>query len=241
MNQEGVTIILVTHDEHVARHARRIVHIRDGQVETDEASPGPVTLEAAADQAPEISRRSLWAWPRLRWMLRTALHGLRRNYMRAALTTLGIIIGVAAVIAMMEIGRGSSSAIQKTIASMGANILLIMPGTATSGGVSFGSGSVMTLTPQDADAISKEAPAVRADGPRGAGPHPGHLRQQELGAHLHLREHPGLPGGAGMARGRRGDVLGPGRPKRQQGLRSWASASSRSCSTASPRWAKKSG
>ena len=165
LNQEGVTIILVTHDEHVARHARRIVHIRDGQVETDEASPGPVTLEAAADQAPEISRRSLWAWPRLRWMIRTALHGLRRNYMRAALTTLGIIIGVAAVIAMMEIGRGSSSAIQKTIASMGANILLVMPGTASSGGVSFGSGSVMTLTPQDADAISKEAPAVRATAP----------------------------------------------------------------------------
>ena len=165
LNQEGVTIILVTHDEHVARHARRIVRICDGQVETDEPSPGPVTLEAAADQAPGISRRSLWAWPRLRWMLRTALHGLRRNYMRAALTTLGIIIGVAAVIAMMEIGRGSSTAIQKTIASMGANNLLVMPGTATSGGVSFGSGSVMTLTPQDSEALAKEAPAVKATAP----------------------------------------------------------------------------
>ena len=57
-----------------------------------------------------------WCGPRL--------HGLRRNIMRAALTTLGIIIGVAAVIAMMEIGRGSSSAIQQTIASMGANNLI---------------------------------------------------------------------------------------------------------------------
>ena len=98
-------------------------------------------------------------------MLRTALHGLRRNVMRAALTTLGIIIGVAAVIAMMEIGRGSSTAIQRTIASMGANNLMVMPGTASSGGVSFGAGSVMTLTPQDAEAILKECPAVKAAAP----------------------------------------------------------------------------
>jgi ABC-type antimicrobial peptide transport system permease subunit len=93
-------------------------------------------------------------------ILRTAFRALRRNKMRSALTTLGIIIGVAAVIAMTEIGQGSSAAVQKTIQSMGANNLLVMPGTASSGGVSFGSGSVITLTPQDADAISRECPAV---------------------------------------------------------------------------------
>ena len=97
--------------------------------------------------------------------IRTALRALRRNPMRAALTTLGIIIGVAAVIAMMEIGEGSSKAIQRTIASMGANNLLVMPGTAASGGVSFGAGSVMTLTPQDCEAILRECPAVRAAAP----------------------------------------------------------------------------
>jgi len=97
--------------------------------------------------------------------MRTALRALRRNPMRAALTTLGIIIGVAAVIAMMEIGEGSSKAIQRTITSMGANNLLIMPGTAASGGVSFGAGSVMTLTPQDCDTILRECPAVRAAAP----------------------------------------------------------------------------
>src|SRR5438874_2989439 len=97
--------------------------------------------------------------------LRMATHALRRNAMRSALTTLGIIIGVAAVIAMMEIGQGSSAAIQKTISSMGANNLLVQPGTASSGGVTFGSGSVITLTPQDADAILRECPAVRAVAP----------------------------------------------------------------------------
>ncbi|MFT3882211.1 MAG: ABC transporter permease [Gemmatales bacterium] len=88
-----------------------------------------------------------------------SIKALRRNVMRSALTTLGIVIGVAAVIAMMEIGKGSSTAMQNTIASMGANNLLVQPGTATSGGVSFGSGSVVTLTPQDADAI-KDCPSV---------------------------------------------------------------------------------
>ena len=96
---------------------------------------------------------------------KTALHALRRNVMRAILTTLGIVIGIAAVIAMMEIGNGSSKAIQSTIASMGANTLLVMPGTAASAGVSFGAGTSMTLTPQDCDAILRECPAIRAAAP----------------------------------------------------------------------------
>jgi ABC-type antimicrobial peptide transport system permease subunit len=97
--------------------------------------------------------------------IRTALKALRRNPMRALLTTLGIVIGVAAVIAMMEIGAGSSAAVQKSISSMGANVVLVMPGTATSSGISFGSGSVMTLTPDDGEAILKECPAVRTAAP----------------------------------------------------------------------------
>jgi ABC-type antimicrobial peptide transport system permease subunit len=89
-----------------------------------------------------------------------AVNALRRNIMRSALTTLGIVIGVSAVIAMMEIGQGSSSAVQQTIANMGANMLLVQPGTASSGGVTFGSGSVLTLTPDDGDAILRECPSV---------------------------------------------------------------------------------
>lgn len=98
-------------------------------------------------------------------IVRTALRALRRNVMRASLTTLGIVIGVAAVIAMMEIGNGSTIAIGRTIASMGANNLLVQPGTAASGGVSFGAGTVMTLTPEDAEAIARECPAVGSVAP----------------------------------------------------------------------------
>jgi len=164
--EEGVTIILVTHDADVAQCANRVVRITDGRVEAEKPQPqkapgGEGGAPPPGDAEVSARPRSGLAWLRLQWMARTALHGLRRNVMRAALTTLGIVIGVAAVIAMMEIGNGSASAIQATIATMGANNLMILPGAAASGGVSFGGGSVMTLTPQDADAIQQEAPAVR--------------------------------------------------------------------------------
>jgi ABC-type antimicrobial peptide transport system permease subunit len=76
------------------------------------------------------------------------------------LMTLGIVMGIAAVIAMMEIGQGSATAIQRTIASMGANRLLVIPGSINNGGVHQGSGSVVTLSPADCDAIVRECPAV---------------------------------------------------------------------------------
>jgi macrolide transport system ATP-binding/permease protein len=95
----------------------------------------------------------------------TALNALRRNKMRSALTALGVVIGVSAVIAMMEIGQGSKAALQKTIASMGANMLMVQSGAASSGGVNFGMGSLPTLTPQDAIEIARQCPAVITTAP----------------------------------------------------------------------------
>lgn len=107
---------------------------------------------------------------RLLQTVRTAVKALRRNVLRSALTTLGIVIGTAAVITMMEIGQGSARAVRETIARMGANNLMIQPGTAASGGISLGGGTQTTLTLQDAQALADEcadvigsvAPVVRA-------------------------------------------------------------------------------
>jgi ABC-type antimicrobial peptide transport system permease subunit len=93
-------------------------------------------------------------------ILRMAVLALRRNALRSALTTLGIIIGVSAVIVMIEIGQGAAKAIQRTIASMGANNLLIQPGAGASGGVSFGQGTQLTLTPEDAEAVLQHCDAI---------------------------------------------------------------------------------
>ncbi|MCE9605919.1 MAG: ABC transporter permease [Planctomycetia bacterium] len=102
--------------------------------------------------------------------LRLSIKSLTRNLMRSLLTMIGIVIGVAAVIAMMEIGQGSSKQIQETIARMGANNLMIQPGAAASGGISLGGGSSTTLTLEDVGALQNEcgeildsfAPVVRA-------------------------------------------------------------------------------
>jgi ABC-type antimicrobial peptide transport system permease subunit len=98
-------------------------------------------------------------------IFRTAVHALRRNLMRSALTCLGIIIGIASVIAMAEIGAGSSYAIQKSVASMGANQLGISPSASTPAGVSFGAATGLTLTPGDCEAILNECSAVQFAAP----------------------------------------------------------------------------
>jgi putative ABC transport system permease protein len=83
------------------------------------------------------------------------------NKMRSVLTMLGIIIGVGAVITMIAVGSGAKSVIAERIASMGSNMLIVMSGSSTSGGFRFGSGTVPTLTMDDAKAILSEIPSVK--------------------------------------------------------------------------------
>ena len=90
-----------------------------------------------------------------------ALRALMVNKMRSALTMLGIIIGVGAVIAMVAVGSGAKRRIAEQIASMGSNLLIVLSGSSTSGGIRFGSGTVPTLTVDDAKAILNEIPAVK--------------------------------------------------------------------------------
>ena len=93
-------------------------------------------------------------------VLKTAAGALKRNIMRTLLTMLGIVIGVAAVITMMEIGNGATLAIQRTLTSIGANTLVVIPGAQNVGGINYGMGSMTTLSPKDADSIASECPAV---------------------------------------------------------------------------------
>ena len=101
--------------------------------------------------------------------LRIALRALTVNKMRSVLTMLGIIIGVAAVIAMVAIGSGAKARIAEQIASMGSNLLMVMSGSSTSGGMRFGMGTVPTLTVDDAKAIQTEIPGVKYVAPNVTG------------------------------------------------------------------------
>lgn len=89
-----------------------------------------------------------------------ALRSLRINKMRSILTSLGIIIGVSAVIIMLSVGEGAKEKISKDISSMGSNLLMIMSGSSTSGGVRLGGGSQPTLRIKDADAVLKNCPSI---------------------------------------------------------------------------------
>jgi putative ABC transport system permease protein len=98
----------------------------------------------------------------MQWLMtfRIALRALARNKLRAFLTMLGIIIGVGAVIAMVAIGEGAKATIRAQIASLGTNVLVVLPGSSNQGGVRYGSGAVRTLLDADAKAIARELPAV---------------------------------------------------------------------------------
>jgi macrolide transport system ATP-binding/permease protein len=131
---------------------------------TEQISPAQNPSCDCDDESPTKTRRWIAIRP-LPATWRTALSALRRNKMRAGLSALGVIIAVAAVIAMTEIGQGSKATLQKSIASMGANTIMIFAGSTNTGGVNKGAGSAVTLTPQDAKEIARQCPAIKAIAP----------------------------------------------------------------------------
>jgi macrolide transport system ATP-binding/permease protein len=191
--EDGLTIVLVTHDPIVAAYADRVVHMRDGLVTGDETPPeglpetgtgsGPSRVAISPPGAVARCLSPFQAGPKaprpegvpkarrrtglrdLGRTARTAVRSLRRNALRSALTTLGIIIGVASLIAIAEVGKGSWVAIREILTRMGVENVLVQAGAASRNGVSLGSGSVKTLTPEDADALARECPSVVALAP----------------------------------------------------------------------------
>ena len=166
--EDGLTIVIVTHDPTVAAQADRIVQLRDGLVVSDTPSP----VEGAAGAVRRLPQAQPPTAGRHRSSLsdtiastRLALRSLRRNGLRSALTTLGIVIGVASLVAIAEVGRGSWRSIRATLTKMGVENLLVQAGAASRNGVSLGSGSVRTLTPEDADAIGRECPSIHSLAP----------------------------------------------------------------------------
>ncbi|MCL4850778.1 MAG: ABC transporter permease [Bryobacteraceae bacterium] len=98
-------------------------------------------------------------------VIKIAMRALGRNKARTFLTMLGIIIGVASVIAMVSLGQGAQKQVQEQIQSMGTNMLIVSAGSQTSGGLRGGAGTTTTLIPEDVDALLREAPAVAAASP----------------------------------------------------------------------------
>ena len=162
LHAEGRTIILITHAENVAQHAGRIVRIQDGRILEDSGRMNEQAGTTAVDDRDLRQGVSLAA--SMQEALVTAWRSLRVNLFRTVLTLLGIIIGVAAVVAMLAVGEGSRQKVLDRISSFGTNLMLIRPGAA---GIR-NTGDIATLVPDDAAAI-KALPNIEAALPERSG------------------------------------------------------------------------
>ena len=163
LNEGGITIIMVTHEPDVAAHARRTVVMKDGLIRSD-VRRLPEAVVPPAEPEPPKGNVLGGIYLALN-ILSTSGRALLRNKLRTVLTALGIIIGVAAVIAMVAIGRGASAMVEKQIRSMGDNLLLVFSGQVFSGGVYRGYGGDGTLTVEDFESIAQQVPGVVAVSP----------------------------------------------------------------------------
>ena len=167
LNRRGITIVMVTHEEEVAREARRRISIRDGVIQSDRRT-GAVALSApAADRAAPAPTR--WRLREAGEHLRQGLRTLAANKVRTALSMLGILIGVAAVVAMLALGRGAQKAIETQLASLGSNMLLLRPGAVRVGGVAQDVGAATRLTIEDVAAIRERITGVKEVAPNVTG------------------------------------------------------------------------
>ncbi|MGJ7097007.1 MacB family efflux pump subunit [Vibrio hannami] len=169
LHHDGHTIILVTHDPHVASFADRIIEVKDGEIIGDKkncakaASHSDADLEVSTEES--NTRRGI-NWNRYFEALKMALVAMSNHRLRTFLTMLGIIIGIASVVSVVALGTGSQQAILDNIASMGTNTIEIKPGT---GRGDRRSGRVRTLTAEDANAlktlpfVDSVTPTVRAN------------------------------------------------------------------------------
>ncbi len=166
--QQGVTIVLVTHEADIAAYADRILTMRDGRIISDErveklAIPRSGTALMTMSSAPRQALTNIPGRAHLSFglmVLAAAAQAIGRNKMRSALTMLGVFIGVAALITMVAIGQGANEAVRRQIQSLGTNVIVIVPGALTTGGIRAGYGSASTLTVADARAIRRSDPAV---------------------------------------------------------------------------------
>ncbi len=131
LHAAGRTVVLITHEADVAAQAARVIHMRDGLLASDESD----------GRHPGGGRPMNWADT-----LRNGFDAIRTHKLRSILTSLGILIGIAAVVLTVGLGQGAQQQVSKQLSALGGNLLIVSPGSSTTSGVRGGFGSAATLT-----------------------------------------------------------------------------------------------
>lgn len=170
LNRQGITIILVTHEEEIAKNAPRIIRMRDGLIVSDQRATPSKKVKPIAYAPPSPSLLSLrQVFNETIEHSKQAFGSILANKVRSGLSMLGILIGVTAVIAMLALGTGARQSIATQLASLGSNLLIVRPGAARLHGVALETGAITRLTLEDAQAIADLGPGVRRVSPSVSG------------------------------------------------------------------------
>ncbi|MBU0760051.1 MAG: ABC transporter permease [Candidatus Omnitrophica bacterium] len=170
LNRKGKTIIIVTHEPEVASHVKRVINMRDGNIISDTKS-GIQPEDLTENQADEIINKVLSRPERTARQtkfldyMHQAIGAMFSHKMRSFLSILGILIGVAAVIAMLALGQGAKESIEQQLASLGSNLLVVRPGSSRVHGVAMEAGTVTRFTLQDVADIANLSETVKSVSP----------------------------------------------------------------------------
>ncbi|HBU69926.1 MAG TPA: MacB family efflux pump subunit [Elusimicrobia bacterium] len=160
LNEAGITIVMVTHEPDLTAAASRIIRVQDGLIVSDEIREKRKSAHDRIKGANGSMHHNVANASRVRDYFMQALRSLVSNKTRSVLSILGVLIGVASLIAMLALGRGAQEQVKKNISSLGSNLLMVRASSPFRGGVSLETGSATRFTIQDSKEVMERVPGV---------------------------------------------------------------------------------
>lgn len=159
LNDSGITVVIVTHEEEIGAQAKRLIRMRDGLIQSDQRIHEFKKTEVLLVEKKSSDPQSvLWDFADY---IQQGIKTLAANKVRTALSMLGILIGVAAVVAMLALGRGAQKAIEEQLSSLGSNLLTVRPGSIRVAGVTQEGGAANRLAYGDLNIIKSRINSVK--------------------------------------------------------------------------------